>query len=507
MEGAYCMGKNPLKKGVMVDNKRVMHDAFVQCGLAFMRPRQFAYPRKYSPGLADRIKRDLCVGKGGAVVLKLVNRARGAGVLVCPAADLDATLRQLLQVPAGNDMEVWLQRQAPRAVQDSWSGSPLDEQRLHFWSNESPVFVAEQLCRSEPVSAPLLGGAGAEGAFDGTMRVAFALRGAAQGGLELEWLGGYWKLPPAPAALGEPGGLAAEQLHACIISSFNTEEKRTAEVPEAHLQAVYAALGPALTRVFELDIADWQVLISSYPDEAAFRAFVLCRCAANLRGVGQWDKSWWLLDRAAKHVQVARPKDPGCLPERAVLSYVERTRGTNFAMKEEWGKATPHFERALDLLPSSASAYYLKGVALQERQRWEKAADCHLRALALDPDFRTPAMALSECWSRLGRFEQAIEASLACLHRQPDAAVAQYNMAQAAYQLLRQGHQASEEELRRLRRLALDSLDAAESSPFFPEDKWTEVERQMRRYFRAGKNRETLPKQPLKSCKTYAWRP
>jgi len=82
------------------------------------------------------------------------------------------------------------------------------------------------------------------------------------------------------------------------------------------------------------------------------------------------------LDRAARHVQDARPKDANCLPERAVLSYVERTRGTNYAMKEEWGKATPYFERALDLLPSNASAYYLKGVAFQERQKWEKAAAC-----------------------------------------------------------------------------------------------------------------------------------
>eukprot|EP00913_Durusdinium_trenchii_P002023 g1869.t1 len=81
-DSRYCMGRAPIKRAVMTENKKFTHDMFVQEGFAQLRPPTAAYERRYSSTLAGKILRDLDVRSGGAVVLKLCNRSRGAGVVV-----------------------------------------------------------------------------------------------------------------------------------------------------------------------------------------------------------------------------------------------------------------------------------------------------------------------------------------------------------------------------------------------------------------------------------------
>ena len=112
------------------------------------------------------------------------------------------------------DMEEWLTRKLTRGSAETFGidWGCFEEQRRHWWSNECPFFVVETYCESVPVLSEA-----DEKLYDGTMRVAFALRRKVVKGrqgdssfckhgrppegeepkdaLELEWLGGYWKLP------------------------------------------------------------------------------------------------------------------------------------------------------------------------------------------------------------------------------------------------------------------------------------------------------------------------
>mmetsp|Transcript_59739 Transcript_59739/g.193594 ORF Transcript_59739/g.193594 Transcript_59739/m.193594 type:complete len:729 (+) Transcript_59739:87-2273(+) len=526
----YCMDPQPLKRGVMVDNKKFTHDTFVECGFGHLRPKQFAYPRRYDTLLADRIRQDLGVPSKGAVVLKLVNRARGAGVVVCPDADLDSTLKRLLMPPVGRALIDWLAEHAPKALTEDRSMEVLAEQQLHYWSNECPLFVVEELVHSMPVALPVkaensrvatrfeaAGGTGgaakaSEGeVFDGTMRVAFALQREAKDSdhLDIQWIGGYWKLPPQRAT-GQPDECckSLEEARARIVSSFNTEDKRTAPVQKEHLMEVYAALTPALPRVFEVKNMSVRELAFSYPDDPNFRAFAMTRCGAALRVNGDFRHCNHVLEQARRIVKFRGIRDANDTPERSVLSYIIRSTGVNWAIYGDWSRALSHFQDALATLGTNASAHYLQGIALQEQQRWSEAVDCHLKAFALDPDFRSPLMALGECWTHLGKYKEAVEACRLCLHLQPDAPVAQFNAGQAIYQQLRSGSFREDElgiRVADLRARAQHGLEVARAD--IPQA-WTEIEDEILRYFQEElPDCNSLPRQPVRSWKAYGWRP
>jgi len=560
----YVMDPAPLRRGVMVDNKRFTHDTFVDCGLAHLRPKQLAYPRRFAADLADRIREDLGVARGGFVVLKLVNRARGAGVVVCPEAELDATLRKLLMPPVGNALNQWLSEKSLRVLSsDPRPAEVLAEQQLHYWSNESPVFVAEELCHSVPVPMPPTGtaaasssqpavvangaysavpngahsavpngalpdvpdGAGSgqdhdhqhhgdgEEVFDGTMRVAFALRRGSEDPdrLALDWLGGYWKLPPHATRRGGEGSeeeerhaATLEEAHAEIVSSFNSEEKRTAPVADAHLLEVYAALEPALVSVFEVQRYSPRDLHFAYPDDPNFRAFAIARCSAALRPDGDFQKCNFVLEQAKKLLVKSRTNDGQDIPERSVLSYIHRSMGVNWAIRGDWVKASEFFREALAAMPTNATAMHLHGVALQEMGKHQEAVAFQLRSLTLDPDFRSPLMALGDCWTRLRRYDQAIEACQLCLQRQPDAPVAQFHMGQAIYCQLREGGGgASDADKAERRARGQKALEIARNG--LPQN-WTDEDDQILRYLQQD-NPDDLPEVPLRSWKSYGYRP
>lgn len=518
-DGTYCMDQQPLRRGVLVDNKKLTHDAFLDHGFGFLRPRQRSYPRRYSPDLAARIAKEFEASADDVVVLKLVNRARGAGVVVCPIRVLDATLKRLLQPPVGRAVQQWLEEHAPMALKEDRSRDVLAEQALHYWSNESPVFVVEESRHSLPVPLPPKednGHAGGENGsrevFDGTLRVAYALRRSAQedGKLDIDWLGGYWKLPPLPAAPrsgangGTGGDLAQlEEAQARLVSSFNTEEKRTAPVDREHLLEVYAALTPALSTIFEVGNFGVRDLTFSYPEDPSFRAFAMVRCGASMRSTGDLSKSSWTVEQAKRVLRTPSAHDLTDIPERSVLSYAARTLGVNHALRGDWLKAGQSFLESQAWLPTNSSAYYLWGLSLQEEGRYQEAVDSHLRSVALDPDFRSPMISLGECWARLGDYAQAVEACEVCLHRQPDAPVAQFNMGQAIYQQLRRGVALGPpEEVAALRAKGKQALEVARAGR---PDLWTPAEEDMLKYFDEPPS-EQLPLQPLRSWKHYGWR-
>ncbi|CAE7687045.1 dnc [Symbiodinium microadriaticum] len=426
-----------LHRAVLVENKKLTRDFFVEGGYGHLMPRQVCFRRSYR----DHLAADIIAGLGlhsteGGCVLKLCNRARGAGCIPILAADLDLALERLLILP--DNVEAWLDGQDREfPVECKWGC--FQEQIRHWWSNECPVFVAEELCKSAPVQQ--------EGkAFDGTMRVGFSLHRveepaeseaeeeeeltfhnapdpepavefpgeALPGSLSIEWLGGYWKLPAEDTT--------SSDLTAKVISKAR---QGTAPVDVKQLQEVYAALGDSVQQVFTNASLSPQTLLRRYPDISELGAFVASRLACSMR-MRDPTKSQMVLGLA--QTSLSKCKEPGsvtCKP--FVESYIHRNFGVLEALMGRWNKTADHFQRAISVMPTNATARYLLGMQCLETELWKKAIAQFEAALQLDPDFKAPWINMAVANLRLGRWHEVIRACDAGLYRHPNTAHCFYN--------------------------------------------------------------------------------
>mmetsp|Transcript_50456 Transcript_50456/g.158893 ORF Transcript_50456/g.158893 Transcript_50456/m.158893 type:complete len:507 (+) Transcript_50456:492-2012(+) len=471
----------PIKRAVLVENKKFTHDMFVKEGFEHLRPATASFPRTYEPSLANRIMTRLNVTSQDGVVLKLCNRSRGAGIIVVPGneSELDIKLKQLLSPPPDLDG-------LPRIITKVMNGpNPEDmqlEQCLHWWTNECPVFVVEKLCRSIPVAKQ----PDSDEKFDGTMRVAFALH-RKQGvnklahmsvepeaikPFEIDWLGGDWKLPKQ--ATVREGASSASELHDQIVSSFNSVDKRTATVPQEDLDEVYEALTPALPVIFHTGALSVTMIHSLYKGDPLFCAFALARVAATMRAQDMV-KARQVYDMA-KRKAASDSADLGSLAARSVLSYIDRNEGVCDAMVGEWDQAGVKFLKSLERHPTNATSHYLEGCRHEARGELSPAVVRFQMSIGLDPDFKAPYLALGNCFLRIRKFDEAIATSAACLRRNPDAPQAQFVIGQAIYHIMCSRSRPQGEEAREMCAKAAAALQIARDR--MPSS-WTAADGQM----------------------------
>lgn len=422
---------------VISADKKLTHDLFDQSGYSHIVPDQVCFPRRYHQQLAADIVKALHVGDKELVILKLCNRSRAAGVIVSPANELDDILHDLLTPPL--DLEAWFQDHAERMDRDSDSaadfgfapGSFAEHQR-HWWGNESPVFVAERCCHSHPT---VVNGR----QFDGTMRVGFAVRRQQgmqkkpweqQAGafspdeLEIDWLGGYWKLPKC-----DTGGSGT--LRESVVSAARTSG--TAPVPLAHLMEVYAALGDSLQQLFGAAEPSSQELRSQYAAQPALAAFLTARMgtAAMVRSPGRMREMLADSEKILLTLTEAADRD-------TLQSFHRRAKGV-LEVRQNWSgcweRAESHFRESLQLQPTNSNALFFLGMVALQMGKPEDAVKFLRRSLLLDPDFRAGYVNLAIGYLRLGRHAEALKVSEAGSARHPDAPQPHYHVGIACYQL------------------------------------------------------------------------
>jgi len=471
-----------------VDNKKMTHDIFVECGLEHLRPVQKAFPRRWSADLPANITRELMANKKDAIVLKLVNRCRGAGVVVARVGrELDQVLRRLL-VPSvdASDGGVPQTESFEEALNAGLGANPCDlkEQALHWWSNECPVFIAEKCMASQSVEK--------DGAnYDATMRIGFVLlrsQDSADSKFRVEFLGAYWKLPSEP--------MTSQDIRARCISKARSG---TAVVDNNDLHDCYDELRPALASVFASDKAGASSIITRYNKNPSLFAFTLARQAAEhvkrqgrskVREVSAEGESspgcssfaddietlpMRCLTLAHKRLQARLPQEWERVSQRDTneaervfvklrctslfsLSYVERQMGYMYANRDDWENAETHFRRSLLAHPLNATSEYLIGVCHLKRAENNEAMFRFVRSLRLDPEFKAAYVNIGVVALTLKDWSVAILVSEAGLKRHPQAFQCNFNMGLA---LAHQLHQALclQEELERLQGLACRSVD------------------------------------------------
>jgi hypothetical protein len=448
-------------------------------------------------------------------------------VVISRPADLDGVLEKLLTPPAATELEAWFEERESGALQRSFEG--IEEQCQHWWANECPSFVAEACHHSQLVGD----GDGSDRLFDGTLRVAFALirrktspqtsswyndRGQYIGpgssdaseaieDFDVDWLGGYWKLPSMAATLGSgmvmmeedlsPGGL-----HACLVSSFNSAEKRTAPVEEEHLRQVCGELTSAIQAVFRCGAMCIASIMSMYREDKLFCSFVLSRVAADMRSSGKnIRKAKGLFDMAKDLVmKTGSDYEPHA---QAVLSYIHRNLSVTAMTANEWHSAVPVLWQSLERLPTNATSYYFLGMCMQKQLKLVDAIKYLHRSILLDPDFKLSYIVLGSCFLQLQQFHDAMQASTAGLRRHPDSLLMKYNMGQAIYHMMMAGENAEIEE--GLQQQGREFLDCARRNV---PDQWCQSDQHMLDCFDADADaRRKLPKIPVHVWKVSGWRP
>lgn len=456
-----------VNRAVLVENKKITHDFFSEAGYSSLLPRQAAFPKAYTKDLAKKISMQLGLASGQICVLKLCNRARGAGCIPIGQEELDEALRCLLTPPA--DVEAWLKK-ADRKFSRRVSWGCFEEQLRHWWSNECPCFIVEEFCQSRPITK-------FDMEFDGTMRVGFSLHrmketededeimtenGRVRSGkndlsrplpndpgerdvfltnaitaafwsmdshtwknmakrdtLTIQWLGGYWKLPEED--------IYSSDLRGRIISKAR---QGTAPVDLMALHEVYAAFGDAVQQIFTLQEISPNQLVRRYADFPEFGAFVAARQACAMR---QRDpaKSKTILGLS----EAVNKKSKGGPHRECVDSYISRNQGVFEVMSQRWAEATKFFDKSLRHMPANATARFLQGMYLLEMEQWGQAIETMEDSLQLDPDFKAPYVNIGFAWLRLGKWENAIEVSEAGLYRHPQTPHCFYNIGMACYGL------------------------------------------------------------------------
>lgn len=377
---------------------------------------------------------------------------------------MDDALRELLQPPA--DMDTWLKTQSVENLQHLQWGS-FEEQLRHWWSNECPCFVVEELCQSQLTCVPR---DGVMLSFDGTLRVGFSLHRIQDDsmdeeaaprvaryrdfcrplfgnrGLRVHWLGGYWKLPVDDSS--------SMNLRARVMSAA---KQGTAPIEHCELHDVYSSIGDLVRSLFEdcdLSPRGLQLRYASFPE---FSAFVASRLATSLKAAAGVDRISRL--NSAR----ALAEDANSVPCSYVSSYVERMRGVMEAMQGNWRAALLFFQKSLKAMPTNATTLHLLGMYHREMREDGLAAKMMEHALLLDPDFKAPYANLGAAYLRMGDHERAASISEGGLARHPGTPQLQYNLAMATLGRARRAerdlgpwHLASE-----LRSRALDLLLAA----------------------------------------------
>ncbi len=96
----------------------------------------------------------------------------------------------------------------------------------------------------------------------------------------------------------------------------------------------------------------------------------------------------------------AKPDDPNALV----------VQGTIFGSRGSFEEAMECFNRAIEIDPNLADAWYNKGIVLINQQNLTGALECMQKTVDLDPNFTAAWLKMGSLYRRLGNYDKALQA-------------------------------------------------------------------------------------------------
>jgi len=110
-------------------------------------------------------------------------------------------------------------------------------------------------------------------------------------------------------------------------------------------------------------------------------------------------------------------------------------KGLSYYLAEDYEKAIPYFEKAVQKNPFSAGAYFCLGTAYDYLGRYQEAVEAYKQAIRLKPDLAEAHCNLALTYAHLDRYQEAVEAYKQAIRVKPEYAEAHYDLG-ATYLIL-----------------------------------------------------------------------
>ncbi len=203
--------------------------------------------------------------------------------------------------------------------------------------------------------------------------------------------------------------------------------------PDTDLLAVQAEIAGAVVRAVLPRFAAAGNTAPPPPteDPVAYDLYLLAREkmreADPLAGSGDGTAHATALAQAADLLRSAIGADPRFAQAHAMLAEVLLTQASRRNSRESdparvaelEQAALPDVERALELDPRNAHAWYVRGLVLWESQRYSESADALARALELDPNHAPATLAMSGAVMAAGRQDERFRLANRALELDP----------------------------------------------------------------------------------------
>jgi Trypsin-like serine proteases, typically periplasmic, contain C-terminal PDZ domain len=110
-------------------------------------------------------------------------------------------------------------------------------------------------------------------------------------------------------------------------------------------------------------------------------------------------------------------------------------KGLSYYLAEDYKKAIPYFEKAVQKNPLSAGAYFCLGTAYDYLGRYQEAVEAYKEVIRLKPDLAEAYCNLALAYAHLDRYQEAVKAYKQAIRVKPEYTEAHYDLG-ATYLIL-----------------------------------------------------------------------
>ena len=121
-------------------------------------------------------------------------------------------------------------------------------------------------------------------------------------------------------------------------------------------------------------------------------------------------------------------RDQGVSLRNFINALLKRKPGIAYGDKEKYDKEIECYQKAVEINPEDAKAYYNMGIAYSDKGNYDKAIECYQNAIEIDPLYARAYYNMGRTYFDKGNYDKEIECYQKAVEINPDFAMAYNNM-------------------------------------------------------------------------------